>query len=106
MPVAAKKNGTASSSSMTSSQPSEPGDQGASSTLNGTRSAITKLTGAASPNASAVSARNGSMPMRIRSPSTIRNVPLAPKPSRATLITRKAKWCHCTIENSRVSRIS
>ena len=106
MPVAAKKKGTASSSSMSSSQPSEPGDQGASSTLNGTRSATAKLTGAASPNPSAVSARKGSRPVRIRSPSTSRNVPLAPKPSRATLITRKAKWCHCTIENSRVRRIS
>ena len=106
MPVAAKKKGTASSSSMTSSQPSERGDQGASSTLNGTRSAMTKLTGAASPNPSAVSARKGSIRIRIRSPSTSRNVPLAPNPSRATLITRNAKWCHCTIENSRVSRIS
>jgi hypothetical protein len=36
----------------------------------------------------------------------LRAVPLAPKPSRATLTARKAKWYHWVTENSLVRLIS
>ena len=36
----------------------------------------------------------------------LKNVPLAPNPKRAILITMNDRWFHCPMENTRVSKTS
>ena len=106
MQVAPKKNGTTSSRYITGRNSSCAASQTTARALNGKVWAIRKLAGAVNANNTALTAKISVNRAFTRSCQMASSVPLAPKPSKAMLIAMKAKWCHCTMANSRTSRTS